>query len=854
MEESSYHDRESLIDSSARRLSESRPMVYKPHTGFSGRASIDKPTLQKTVLNSYLKETLKISEFVPRSDERGRSVEKTLSGAKRNRDSVGRESSILQWQPKSFQDKQSTPVFKDQSDSTSQAKSYSPDVKRLSHSSIHNQFKDEPQQHVENAIDRNEVREPPKCANVNFQSQKMNDLVINDKITTIHQKVQVDPTNSALRHSTSNASLGMMETPMKMPQGSSRPNPCNSHRNIFETPQNKAGDDFSKNPIQTPATIFSHWSQHHMAQTPVQGKILANKELMQTPSDQRHYSKHETPRFYSAENKSIRRPLAETMFSGPPPAGHLPRLQEVSNESLSPQTPKESPTEKGIESEQKHAMSVPVTIHESKENRNPNPCDVTKKDSQSLEQSKLSALDKRYMTSHLDSKVNTNCSNNMYYNNPQVPIAVPSHEVNHQLRERHTVPQPIKNIVRSPNSHQSVSSNSRECQNSQKAKTEVRESGIITQPSKLESQESKSSHQPVKQESRGSHQPIVNQTNSTSSVMKELSLKKPKVITVNNVNYLKLGVLGHGMSCEVIKVQDLSTSEFRAIKCVNLSQMDRDAAQGCLQEICLLDKLKAPCVVNMYSFEIKEPWVFVVMEIGDTDLSSLLKSMLLEKRQIPLTMALYYWTEMLTAVKHIHDNGVIHSDLKPANFLLVRGRLKLIDFGIASSVSGDMTSVVKNNTVGTLNYISPEALMDVNGGNDSPNHHTKFKISYKSDVWSLGCILYSLVYGKTPFHNVRQQWAKINAITDPKFKISFPKMSGTEQVPLILIDVMHKCLQRDPKVRPTVDNLLSVQYLQNNFSPIVIPKIPDNIISKIRNCLDESEWETFKESLDVRRK
>lgn len=60
--------------------------------------------------------------------------------------------------------------------------------------------------------------------------------------------------------------------------------------------------------------------------------------------------------------------------------------------------------------------------------------------------------------------------------------------------------------------------------------------------------------------------------------------------------------------------------------------------------------------------------------------------------------------------------GVIHADLKPANFLLVCGRLKLIDFGIASAISSDATSVVRSEATGTYSYISPEALMGGAGG------------------------------------------------------------------------------------------------------------------------------------------
>lgn len=87
---------------------------------------------------------------------------------------------------------------------------------------------------------------------------------------------------------------------------------------------------------------------------------------------------------------------------------------------------------------------------------------------------------------------------------------------------------------------------------------------------------------------------------------------------------------------------------------------------------------------------------------------------------------------MLQAVNYIHQNGVIHSDLKPANFLMVNGRLKLIDFGIASNIAIDSTSIIKFSQAGTFNYISPEALTDTSTGS-SPmrNNQPKIKVFRK---------------------------------------------------------------------------------------------------------------------------
>ena len=74
------------------------------------------------------------------------------------------------------------------------------------------------------------------------------------------------------------------------------------------------------------------------------------------------------------------------------------------------------------------------------------------------------------------------------------------------------------------------------------------------------------------------------------------------------------------------------------------------------------------------------------------------------------------------------------------------------------------------------------------------------KISFKSDVWSLGCILYNLAYGRMPFGHIKMPLMKLQAILNPHHAIGFPR----EGVDPLLVDVLQACLTRDPKARPSI--------------------------------------------------
>lgn len=299
--------------------------------------------------------------------------------------------------------------------------------------------------------------------------------------------------------------------------------------------------------------------------------------------------------------------------------------------------------------------------------------------------------------------------------------------------------------------------------------------------------------------------------------------------------YQRLGKIGSGGSSEVHKVIS-SDCTIYALKKIKLKGRDYATAVGFCQEIEYLNKLKGKNnIIQLIDYEVTDKnllrvvvndslankdgrvrddgYIYMVLEYGEIDLAHMLSQKWKEvggsSQTIDDNWLRFYWQQILEAVNTIHEERIVHSDLKPANFLLVRGSLKLIDFGIAKAIMSDTTNIQRDAQVGTLSYMSPEAFMC----NENDANGNTIKCGRPSDIWSLGCILYQMVYGRTPFAEYKTFWSKFKVITDPNHEIAYEPVSNP-----MLIDLMKKCLAWDRNERWRIPQLLQ--------HPFLVPPVP----------------------------
>lgn len=320
-------------------------------------------------------------------------------------------------------------------------------------------------------------------------------------------------------------------------------------------------------------------------------------------------------------------------------------------------------------------------------------------------------------------------------------------------------------------------------------------------------------------------------TASAGSASASQARKKRNYISVNGKLFTRMDCIGRGGSCKVYRVMAENYKVF-ALKRVTLEDQDDIAVRGYKGEIDLLKRLEnVDRVVRLFDWELnhERQTLSVLMEMGESDLNRVITQKLnVEDAILDVTFTRYFWKEMLECVQAVHEHDIVHSDLKPANFLLLQGKLKLIDFGISGAIPDDTVNVSRAHQVGTPNYMAPESLQDFNAASGLPASAGKaMKLGKPSDVWSLGCILYQMVYGKPPFAHITQIQARALAIINPRHMIDFPDHGiGGAPLPSGLLKTLRRCLNRDPSQRPTVEELFGASDPFLNPEVVLLGTVP----------------------------
>src|SRR5262252_3852543 len=286
--------------------------------------------------------------------------------------------------------------------------------------------------------------------------------------------------------------------------------------------------------------------------------------------------------------------------------------------------------------------------------------------------------------------------------------------------------------------------------------------------------------------------------------------------------YEVVSPLGAGGMGEVYRARDTRLGRDVAIKILP-KEMSADATrkQRFEREAKTISSLNHPNICTLHDIGSQDGVHYLVMECVEGE--TLAKR--LEKGPLPLEQVLKYGAQIADALDKAHQSGVVHRDLKPGNIMLTSSRAKLLDFGLAKPpgplVSGatltetatPTTPVTQEGTiVGTFQYMSPEQVE----GKD---------VDARSDIFSLGAVLYEMVTGHRAFPG-KSQLSVASAILE---KEPAPINSIKPLSPVTLDHTIRRCLAKDKEERwqTAHDIELELQWIardgphSNKLAPVV---------------------------------
>ena len=251
--------------------------------------------------------------------------------------------------------------------------------------------------------------------------------------------------------------------------------------------------------------------------------------------------------------------------------------------------------------------------------------------------------------------------------------------------------------------------------------------------------------------------------------------------------------IGRGGYGRALLVRSLNNSELKVVKEMNLTGMDYEARETAFREVEILSTLKHTNIIRYRGCTKQKKNLYILMDYADGgDLATAIHNQ--GKSYFSEDTILDWFVQICLAIKYLHDRKILHRDLKPQNVFLSAGSIiKIGDFGIAKTLehTGDMAKTA----IGTPLYCSPEICYGK-------------RYNSKSDIWSLGCILFELCSLRRPFTGRTVGEIMRNIIGKQPKKI--PSQYSTE-----LQELVDKMLTKNPDLRPTIIDILQMPLIRN---------------------------------------
>ncbi|WP_367305586.1 Stk1 family PASTA domain-containing Ser/Thr kinase [Alicyclobacillus acidocaldarius] len=242
--------------------------------------------------------------------------------------------------------------------------------------------------------------------------------------------------------------------------------------------------------------------------------------------------------------------------------------------------------------------------------------------------------------------------------------------------------------------------------------------------------------------------------------------------------------IGEGGMAEVYRAIDTLLDRTVAVKMLRSQYAeDEEFVRRFRQEAQAAARLSHPNIVNVYDVGVEDGQQYIVMEYVD---GPTLKDVIVERAPLPVEEVIRISKQICSALQHAHELHVVHRDIKPHNILLTKsGQVKVADFGIARAATGQTIAHRQATTVlGSVHYFSPEQ------ARGAPT-------DAKSDIYSLGVVMYEMLTGKLPFEGDSPVSVALKHLREPFVE---PRQLNKD-IPQSVENIVLRCLVKEPEGR-----------------------------------------------------